>query len=352
MGNEWMNDGRKIPDEVMDYVRKMAVRAVREMKESPELIAKLFGFSPSCLYDWLNCYDEGGYSALETGKARGAEPLIPPDVDRWLAKTVLESTPDRHGYDTVLWTSAILAELLKTTFGITVSAATVNLHLKQQGLTYQKPVYPDKHRDEREIERFLNDKFPRIQKLAVKLQADMAFEDEAGVRLDNRSGRTWGLRGHRPVIPAAKGGGGYNACAMVTPEGRLQFTLTETQIDSDCFIEFLKQLIQGRQRPLVLLVDRATFHGSKAVRRWVRQHRSRLRVFFLPKAAPEQNPAEQVWNETKNHGVEKQPVRNKQDLQKRFRSALKSLQRRWDRVKSFFQMPETQYANSSLAFNS
>jgi hypothetical protein len=34
-----MKDGRKIPDEVMDYIRKMAVRAVREMKESPELVA-------------------------------------------------------------------------------------------------------------------------------------------------------------------------------------------------------------------------------------------------------------------------------------------------------------------------
>jgi transposase-like protein len=68
MGNEWMNDGRKIPDDVMDYVRKMAVRAVREMKESPELTAKLFGFSPSCLYEWLNCYDEGGFPLWRQAK--------------------------------------------------------------------------------------------------------------------------------------------------------------------------------------------------------------------------------------------------------------------------------------------
>jgi transposase len=351
MGNEWMKDGRKIPDEVMDYVRKMVVRAVREMNESPERVAQLFGFSPSCIYEWLSCYDEGGYSALETGKAPGAVPLITPAMDHWLTQTILESMPDRHGYNTVLWTSAILVELLKNTFGITVSEATVSLHLRQQGLSYQKPAYPDRRRDEREIEFFLNHKFPTIQKLAVRTHAEMAFEDEAGVRLDNRSGRTWGLRGHRPVIPAAKGGGGYNACAIVTSEGRLQFTLSEAQVDSDRFIEFLQQLIQGRHRPLILLVDRASFHGSAAVRRWVRQHRSRLRVFFLPTAAPERNPAEQVWNETKNHGVEKQPVKNKKDLQKRFRSALKSLQRRLDRVKSFFQMPETQYASSSLAIN-
>jgi transposase len=45
---------------------------------------------------------------------------------------------------------------------------------------------------------------------------------------------------------------------------------------------------------LILLVDRATFHRFEAVRHWVRQHRSQLRIFFLPKGAPELNPAEQA----------------------------------------------------------
>ena len=36
-------------------------------------------------------------------------------------------------------------------------------------------------------------------------------------------------------------------------------------------------------------------------RDYVRAHRSQLRVFFLPKRAPEYNPDEQVWNEVKNN---------------------------------------------------
>jgi transposase len=137
MNNDWLDDGRKIPDEVMDYFRKAAVRAVRELGYGPELVAHLLGFSPSCIYEWLNCYDQGGYSALETGKAPGAVPIITPAMDAWLKQTVLESTPDQHGYDTVLWTSRILADLLNNNFGITVSEATVSLHLKQLGLSYR-----------------------------------------------------------------------------------------------------------------------------------------------------------------------------------------------------------------------
>lgn len=40
MNADWMSDARKVPDEVMNYIRRIAVRAVVEDKESPELIAK------------------------------------------------------------------------------------------------------------------------------------------------------------------------------------------------------------------------------------------------------------------------------------------------------------------------
>ena len=90
-------------------------------------------------------------------------------------------TPVKFGYDTNLWTGTVLAELLKQEFGVTVSDSTVRLHLKALGLICQKPEYQDVQRNEQEIEHFLNDKFPRIRRLADKIGADIGFEDEAGV---------------------------------------------------------------------------------------------------------------------------------------------------------------------------
>ena len=49
----WLSDFRKIPDEVMSYLRRMAVRAVEDNHHSPELIADILGISRSCIYDWL-----------------------------------------------------------------------------------------------------------------------------------------------------------------------------------------------------------------------------------------------------------------------------------------------------------
>jgi hypothetical protein len=39
-------------------------------------------------------------------------------MDDWLKQTVLTCTPVEFGYDTNLWTSTILADLLKQEFGI------------------------------------------------------------------------------------------------------------------------------------------------------------------------------------------------------------------------------------------
>jgi transposase len=110
MKADWLSDARKIPDEVMNYLRSIAVRAVEEKRYSPELIADILGMSRSSIYDWLRWYRAGGEAALDTRTAPGAPPVITPIMDWWLKRTVLKSTPVDHGYDTVLWTRSILAE--------------------------------------------------------------------------------------------------------------------------------------------------------------------------------------------------------------------------------------------------
>jgi transposase len=227
--------------------------------------------------------------------------------------------------------------------------STVSLHLRKLGLSYQRPGYQDRDRDAGEVGRFINDKFPRIQRLADRLGADIGFEDEAGVGIMTRSGRTWGLVGKTPVVRVCMQRGGYNVLSMVTSEGEMKYSVTADPIDSKQYIESLKNLIQDRARPLILLVDRASFYRSQEVRDFVRAHRAWLRVLFLSRRTPKMNPDEQVWNEPKNHRIGKQPVENKMDLKRRLYSALRSVQKNTERISSFFQLPATQYASAYVA---
>ena len=121
-------------------------------------------------------------------------------MDEWLQDTVINGKPLDVGYDTVLWTRDLLAELLNKEFGIEVAGSTVSVHLKNLDLSYQQPAYRPSAQDPQEVEYFLNEKFPRIQRLAEKLEADSGVEEEAGINLQTPAGKTWGRVGQPPEV--------------------------------------------------------------------------------------------------------------------------------------------------------
>lgn len=198
MKPNWLSDARLIPDEVMSYLRKIAVHAVKENDFSPEDVIELLGISRSCMYDWLKRFKADGYDGLDTKKAPGAAPVVTASMDVWLKQTVLETTPEAFGYETPLWTCALLAEVLFDRFGVEVGGAAVNQHLHRLGLSAQKPSYQALEQDPLAVEHFVKEEFPKLQRFAEKIGADIGFEDEAAVDLRDRSGKTWGSRGLKP----------------------------------------------------------------------------------------------------------------------------------------------------------
>jgi len=104
--------------------------------------------------------------------------------------------------------------------------------------------------------------------------ADIAFEDEAGVGVMTRHGRTWGMSGETPVIKASMLRGGYNVLSAVTAEGEMDYSIQDGTVNGERYIGFLGGLIADRKRPLIVLADHATFHHSKQVRDYVRAHRA------------------------------------------------------------------------------
>jgi len=348
MDNAWLNDYRKVPDEVMGYIRKIAVRAIEEGGAGVELVAQIFGIAPSAIYVWVQRFRKEGYSGLDTRSAPGASPTITEEMDKWLRSIILTTTPLNHGFETSLWTCEIMRQLLYKQFRVDVQPSTISIHLKAMGLTYQKPNYIPLGQDPKEIEQFLSDKFPRIQRLAEKLDAEIVFEDEAGVAIADHGGKTWGNQGETPKVIASQKRGGINILSTVAPAGWLRYSLEDATIDSSRFIAFLEQLLHGRTRPLILIADRASFHRSKQVRQFVRAHRAQIRVYFFPKYSPQMNPTEHVWNAIKSQGLRKMLINTKDELKKKTRSQLKKLQLSKDKIKAFFKFPETRYAGAEL----
>lgn len=349
MKNDWMTDARKIPDDAMNYIRRIAVHAVIDGHHSPELVANVLNISRSAIYRWLEYFRKDGDQALDTQKAPGASPVITPKIDRWLKQTILHSTPSDFGYDTESWTLKIIADLLKKRFGVCVYESTVWNHLHQLHLSCQIPQYRALTYDEQEVDAYLTKKWPIIQRVANKMQADIFFEDEAGVGIMTRSGRTWGAVNSTPLVRASDQRGGYNVLSAITANTpTMYYALEEGSVSSDQYIAFLKKILIVHPRPVVLVVDHASFHCSKKVRTFIHSNRERIRVFFLPKHAPEYNPDEQVWNEIKHGKLGRDPILNKKELKDRLLSHLIELKFNTERLLSFFKLDHTKYAINSI----
>jgi transposase len=164
------------------------------------------------------------------------------------------------------------------------------------------------------------------------------------VDLREHSGKTWSECGVRPNVFVTGQRGRLNILSVVTVKGDFHYRVTEKRINSGEYIQFLEQLIEERDRRIILIADRASFHRSKQVRTFIWHHRDQIRLSYLPTYSPELNPDEHVWEEIKDKQLGRQPIKNKLDLKNRLHSALKSLQGHAERIKSFFHLPETQYA--------
>ena len=124
-------------------------------------------------------------------------------------------------------------------------------------------------------------------------------EDEASLYLQATLMRVWALKGQTPVIwstPSREKVCFYGTLNLLT--GQVIVTRTAT-MNSEATAHHLQAVLSAYpQAPLLLLWDRAKWHGGEAVRQ-VLAPNPRLEVMKLPVAAPDLNPQEQVWKATR-----------------------------------------------------
>jgi len=335
MKNSPIEDGRGLDHKTLEQIRLRAVAAVLR-GHSPETVIEIMGLSRSCIYAWMDSYQHGGWEALRARPLEGRPRELDAAGRAWLKKTVLQGTPQDWGYETVLWTRAILAELIEKRWQLRLSEVTVGRYLHQLGLSAQVPDWKAHEQDPQAVRRFVEEKFPRIVRLACKIGAELYFLDESGCRAHQHQGRTWGLVGQRPVVESTGQRFGLNMISAVSPKAGLRFKVVERSIRSEEVIRFLEALLKGSDRPIIVVADRHSIHFSAAVRAFARRWGRRIKLFSLPPYSPECNPDEGVWSEVKAHGVGRQAIHDKEDLKAKLYRSLHRLQKQADKVAGCF----------------
>lgn len=128
--------------------------------------------------------------------------------------------------------------------------------------------------------------------------------DESGFQLQPTRRRTWAPRGQTPIQRCWARHDRLSICGALTcsPQRQrlgLYFRLHPHNICTSDVLAFLHLLQRHLRRPLLFILDRWSVHCAAVRRLWAQRPPWLVGVSWLPAYAPELNPTEQVWNQTK-----------------------------------------------------
>ena len=195
-------DGRKIPHDTSELIRRWAVRRVKA-GESPSAVMKSYGLCRTTIYRWLRAEQRGGEKALRARKHAGPKTKLEAAQKLKVRRWISGKDPRQYGFDFGLWTRQIVAALIAEKFAIKLGVTAVGRLLAELDITPQKPLRRAYERDPIAIAQWQRVEFPKLRARAKRRGAKIFFLDEAGVRSDQVLGRTWGVRGQTPEVPTS-----------------------------------------------------------------------------------------------------------------------------------------------------
>jgi transposase len=278
--------------------RRRAVQLL-EQGEAPAVVARILGVTRPSLHRWRRLARQG--HGLDAKPVSGAKRrLTDPQLKQ--LEALLDKGAPAHGFPNELWTAARFAQLIHRHFGVKYHPDYVLRLLRRLGWTCHKPQRRARERNDKEVERWKADEFPRILREAWRRKAHVAFLDESGFMLMPLVRRTLARRGQRVFLRCSARHDRISAISCVTLSPRAMHVglyfgfLIDENFHGEEVVEFLKYLIRQVPGEWTVVWDRNNIHGkSKAVKAWLAEH-PEVVVEDFPGHDPDGNPDEWVWS--------------------------------------------------------
>jgi transposase len=280
--------------------RRRAV-ALLEQGESPSTIARVLGVHETSVHRWRRHARNG--PGLDAKPHPGRKPRL--SAQQWAeVEQLLLLGARHHGWPNELWTAARVASLIERHFGVRYHPEHVRSVLHQRlRWSSQKPQRRAKEQNEKEVERWIGDEFPRIVRDAYRRKAHLIFLDEAGFMLTPTVRRTLAPKGKTPIVKAWQRHDRIStvSCVTLSPDEEfpgLYFELLPAglNVTAGDIVAFLDQLRKELPGAWTVIWDRHNIHSkARLVKTWLAGQKDVV-LEDLPAYAPAVNPDEMVWS--------------------------------------------------------
>lgn len=265
-----------------------------------EDIMDIYNITENTFYVWLRKFRKRqNYSDLENRHGGGPPQKIDTDSEKMILK-MIKKPATKYGFEDGLWCTKRIASIVKKNLNIKVCSVTIWRLLRNNNFFYRSPEMNYTEGDEKELNEWLKNKFPRILNEVKKYRGILYFLDESNVKMTSNAGKTWMQKGKRTVLKLTGKRGSISALSAISKSGYLLFNVYDDTIKSEDVVQFLEYMLEHhKKRHIFVLLDNAKVHHANKIKELVEKNK-RLHVEYLPKYWPKYNPDEFVWNYLKN----------------------------------------------------
>ncbi|MGW9137624.1 IS630 family transposase [Streptomyces sp. NPDC055681] len=273
--------------------------------EKTTVIAKDLRVSVRSVERWRRAWREGGMEAL-----RSAGPANSPavtDAQFAVLEEELGKGPAAHGFGDERWTLARVQTVIHRQLRLSLSVATVWRLLKRHGWSWQAPARRALERDDHAVELWKKE-VAAGKRIAAACGGWIVFEDEAGFSMTPPRARTWGRRGHTPVIRVRGRSRRRTSVAALCcykpgeasrliyrPHGHLLLKGARKSFSWKDYRDLLVRAHIQLGGPIVVVWDNLNTHLTAGLKRYEAEH-DWLTTIRLPPYAPDLNPVEGIWS--------------------------------------------------------
>jgi transposase len=255
------------------------VAVLFEQKIKPLEVVQRLRVSRKSAYQWHQLWRDGGIEALVSRGPSGSRRRLSPRCLEKLAAYLEEGSAVHGQVKDQVWTAGRVATLIGRKFHVSCSVSGATRLMHRLGLSLQVPVRRVAERDEEAGEDVEGGDLGGGKGARAACGGYICFEDEAGFTRRPPRGRTWGRRGHTPVVTVSGRRSGRLSVAgliAVRPGSRTQLCHRlvahpagkgkRRSMSERDFIALLDSAYQLIKAPIVLVWDRLNTHVSRTMR--------------------------------------------------------------------------------------
>jgi transposase len=258
----------------------------------PEIAARL-ACRPKTVRKWLGRFKRHGSAGL-CDLPRAGRPRADTAVARQAVWAQAHQPPSCFGYVSAIWTLAALSSHLAARCSLRLSAWKVRQLLRSLRYRFTRPKHAPRRIDpEREQ---VQQELGRRISAARSAGAHVLVEDETDIRLFPVLRRMWLIVGEQVRLQAPLQNQKRTIFGGIDIETGAVFYRIFSRKRTLEMIGYLGDLLTAYEgEPLLVILDHASIHKSRALREWLSLH-PQLELAYLPRyGGHKDNPVEKLW---------------------------------------------------------